>query len=60
MHTTLALMTLARYRQEKHISTEALLKGDGACIPLPLVNPDKMPTYQKMELKVCVTPGTHT
>eukprot|EP00242_Pyramimonas_sp_CCMP2087_P012728 CAMPEP_0198199724 /NCGR_PEP_ID=MMETSP1445-20131203/2914_1 /TAXON_ID=36898 /ORGANISM="Pyramimonas sp., Strain CCMP2087" /LENGTH=536 /DNA_ID=CAMNT_0043869615 /DNA_START=110 /DNA_END=1720 /DNA_ORIENTATION=- len=51
MHTTLALMTLARYRQEKHISTEALLEGDGACIPLPLVNPDKMPMYQKMELK---------
>jgi len=55
MHTVLALMTLTRFRQEKHLKVEALLDAPGSCIGVPLTNPNNMPITQKLELKAWMT-----
>jgi len=66
MHTTLALMTLARYRQKHHLPVNQLLVCEDeevdvegkvigeikrACMPLTLCSPANVTEVQKIELK---------
>lgn len=55
MHTTLALMTLCRHRSATNATAEEMLDYDGACVPLPLLNPDDVSDLQKLELRAWAT-----
>jgi hypothetical protein len=60
MHTTLALMTLCRHRSATNATAEEMLDYDGACVPLPLLNPDDVSFNRVLYIQYEVQSGCNT